>query len=221
MKFAIVTGGKINDKYVSGILKNEKFDQIIAVDSGLDFFKRTNIKPNVIIGDFDSVDKDSKKYFDSKENIKWITLNPVKDDTDTEHAIHYAIDSGASYISLFGATGGRIDHLLANISLLGIGLEKNIPIIMQDSKNKVFMLKDAKNFKIKNTKACNEDKKHFISLIPYTAEVKNVTLSGFKYPLHNYNMGGFNALGISNEIIGDFGIISFDKGILIVVEAID
>ena len=218
MNWAIVTGGEICDNYVKKIIKERNFDKVIAVDAGLDFFRRVDMQPDVIIGDFDSVDSSSKQFFINKSNIEWVTLNPMKDDTHTEHAIHYAIDNGASRIYLFGATGGRIDHLLANISLLGIGLEKNIPIIMQDSKNKVQMIQNAHNFMIKHQ---HEMPQHYVSLIPYTPEVKNVTLKGFKYSLNNYTMGGFNALGISNEIVDDYGVISFDDGIMLVIESVD
>ena len=53
-------------------------------------------------------------------------LNPEKDDTDTEYAIREAIRRGAMEIVVIGATGTRIDHVLGNISLLGIGLEEQI-----------------------------------------------------------------------------------------------
>ena len=61
----------------------------------------------------------------------------------------------------------------------------------------------------------------YISLIPFSEKVNGVTLEGFKYPLQNYTMGGFNSLGISNEIIADEAKISLASGQLIVVESRD
>ena len=61
-------------------------------------------------------------FVKKKNDIEWTKLNPMKDDTDTEAAIRLAIEKGAQSITLLGATGSRIDHVLANIELLGIGL---------------------------------------------------------------------------------------------------
>ena len=58
----------------------------------------------------------------------------------------------------------------------------------------------------------------FVSLIPYTNVVKGLTLTGFKYPLDHYD---FCSLGVSNEIIAESAEITFEDGILIVIEARD
>lgn len=92
----------------------------------MEFFRRTGIVPDVIIGDFDSVNADTLDFFKKKNDIEWTKLNPVKDDTDTEAAIRLAIEKGAQSITLLGATGSRIDHVLANIELLGIGLRHKV-----------------------------------------------------------------------------------------------
>ena len=64
------------------------------------------------------------EYFERKGQTEIRRLNPIKDDTDTEYAIRLAISEGARSIVLLGATGSRIDHVLGNISLLGIGIGK-------------------------------------------------------------------------------------------------
>ena len=61
----------------------------------------------------------------------------------------------------------------------------------------------------------------FVSLIPYTNVVKGLTLTGFKYPLDHYDLKGFCSLGVSNEIIAERAEITFEEGILIVIEARD
>ena len=61
----------------------------------------------------------------------------------------------------------------------------------------------------------------YVSLIPYTQSVKGLTLTGMKYPLDHYELKGFCSLGISNEIQEDVAEISFEDGILIVVESRD
>ena len=87
----------------------------------MNFFYRNKLTPDWIIGDFDSASSEALDYFGGQPDISWIRLNPVKDDTDTESAIRKAIALGAEKITLLGATGTRIDHLLGNIELLGVG----------------------------------------------------------------------------------------------------
>lgn len=138
-----------------------------------------------------------------------------KDDTDTEYAIREAIRRGAMEIVVIGATGTRIDHVLGNISLLGIGLEEQIKISLVDEHNRIRMI----NQPLTIRKA--EQYGKYVSLIPFSEKVSGVTLRGLKYPLTDYTMGGFNSLGISNEIVSDEATISFSSGELIVIESKD
>ena len=150
-----------------------------------------------------------------KEQIEVCMLNPEKDDTDTEYAIREAIRRGAMEIVVIGATGTRIDHVLGNISLLGIGLEEQIKISLVDEHNRIRMI----NQPLTIRKA--EQYGKYVSLIPFSEKVSGVTLRGLKYPLTDYTMGGFNSLGISNEIVSDEASISLSSGQLIVIESKD
>lgn len=114
-----------------------------------------------------------------------------------------------------GATGTRIDHLLGNIELLGIGLQNHIPIQIVDERNRIRMI--GAGITIEKEKQFGK----FVSLIPYTNIVKGLTLTGFKYPLDHYDFRGFCSLGVSNEIIAESAQITFEDGILIVIEARD
>lgn len=215
MNYLIVAGGYTDYEFAMDLIKKGGFEVIIAVDAGMDFLYHSKITPDVILGDFDSVDQEVFEYFENQPYIEVISLDPEKDDTDTEHAIHYAIDSGATKIIILGGTGNRIDHLLGNISLLGIGLQEGIEIEMIDANNRIRMI----NQPITILK--EEQLGKYLSLIPYSEKVKNITLTGVKYPLENAVIGGFNARGVSNEIVGDEAVISFSEGILIVIESRD
>lgn len=211
----IVVGGHIEDGFAKEFIVQEKPDFCIAADSGMNFFYRTGLKPDWIIGDFDSASGEALEYFKGQPDISWIKLNPVKDDTDTESAIRKAIALGAEKITLLGATGTRIDHMLGNIELLGIGLQNHIPIQIVDERNRVRMIDSG--ITLEREKQFGK----FVSLIPYTNVVKGLTLTGFKYPLDCYDLKGFCSLGVSNEIIEASATIKFEQGILIVIEARD
>lgn len=215
MKYLIVSGGYASDEFVSEIIRRGGFEVVMAADSGLDFLYRTGIMPDVIVGDFDSVKSDALDYFREFEHIEMCMLNPEKDDTDTEFAIREAIRRGASKITIVGGTGTRIDHVLGNICLLGIGLEENVKIVLLDEHNRIRMID--KPLVLKK----EEQYGQYISLVPYSDRVTGVTLTGLKYPLTDYTMGGFNSLGISNEIVDEEATISLTSGQMLVIESRD
>ena len=202
----IVVGGHINDIFAKEFIEKERPELCIAADSGMNFFYRNKLTPDWIIGDFDSASSEALDYFGGQS---------VKDDTDTESAIRKAIALGAEKITLLGATGTRIDHLLGNIELLGIGLQNHIPIQIVDERNRIRMI--GAGITLEKEKQFGK----FVSLIPYTNIVKGLTLTGFKYPLDHYDFKGFCSLGVSNEIIAESAEIAFEEGILIVIEARD
>ena len=61
----------------------------------------------------------------------------------------------------------------------------------------------------------------YVSLLPFTPQVKGLTLTGFQYPLEDYTLECYHSLGVSNEITAEKAQISFREGVLVVVEAKD
>ncbi len=215
MRFLIVSGGEATDEFVENVIKKGGFDVVLAADSGMDFLYRTKILPDIIVGDFDSVDPKVLEFFREHEQIDICVLNPVKDDTDTEFAIREAIRRGATEITIIGGTGTRLDHVLGNISLLGIGIEEGVRMELLDVHNRIRMTDRPVVLKKR------EQYGKYLSLIPYSGQVQGVTLKGVKYPLSDYTMGGFNSLGISNEIVDDEATIELTSGQLLVIESRD
>ena len=98
---------------------------------------------------------------------------------------------------------------------LEVVLEEQIKISLVDEHNRIRMI----NQPLTIRKA--EQYGKYVSLIPFSEKVSGVTLRGLKYPLTDYTMGGFNSLGISNEIVSDEASISLSSGQLIVIESKD
>ncbi len=215
MKFLIVSGGSLNKEFVTKVVGQGKYDRILAADSGMNALYAAAVTPDIIIGDFDSADEKILRFFQQNKAIDFCTLNPEKDDTDTEFAIRESIRRGADSITIIGGTGTRLDHVLGNISLLGIGLEEQVSMELLDEHNRIRMIQD--------TLILEKETQYgkYVSLIPYGGDVQGITLRGFKYPLSDYTMGGFNSLGISNEIVDNRAEIHFRSGILLVIESKD
>ena len=211
----IVSGGSLNKEFVTKVVGQGRYDRILAADSGMNALYAAAVTPDIIIGDFDSADKKILAFFQQNKEIDFCTLNPEKDDTDTEFAIRESIRRGADSITIIGGTGTRLDHVLGNISLLGIGLEEGVRMELLDAHNRICMIDHSVTLKKK------EQYGNYLSLIPYNGNVTGVTLKGLKYPLHDYTMGGFNSLGISNEIVDHEASIELTSGQLLVIESRD
>ena len=213
MKTLIITGGNSNIEFTKEYFLKYSFDLIIAVDKGLEIIDKLNIKPNYIIGDFDSINKDILKKYENSES-KIIKLNPIKDLTDTHEGINLAIKDGATDIKILGGIGSRLDHTIANIHILKEALDKNINCEIVNENNIIKLIN-------KNTTLKKDNNFKYISLIPLTTKVTGVTLKGFKYEIENIDLEIGKSLGISNEQIKDVANIELKDGILILIQSND
>lgn len=213
MNVAIVTGGHNNRLFLEEILNNQSFDMIIGVDSGTNYLYQSHIFPNIILGDFDSIDNKAKDFFESKK-IKFIEFPPEKDMTDTHIAIEYAIERGAREIVLLSATGTRMDHTLANIFLIEKYM-KQVKINIINENNNIQLIRD------KQLVALPMNHFKYISLIPFSDRVEGITTKGLKYELHDAILTRMDSLGVSNEFKKESCSISINKGLLAIIQSRD
>ncbi len=215
MKTLIVTGGTVDASFAVSYIRQQKFDYMIAADSGIHFFIQAGLRPNEVLGDFDSADPKQIAALRKDSSILFHQYQPEKDAVDTELALLLALDRGGSEIHILGGTGTRLDHMLGTVRLLGFAMDKGVPCFLVDPNNRTRLIRE----KTILTKA--EQYGKYISLIPLTTQVTGVTLTGFRYPLCGYTLCGFSSIGISNEIVEDKAEIALADGILILVEARD
>lgn len=213
----IVTGGKLDLAFARSFLETEKFDKVIAVDAGLESAEALGLVPDYIVGDFDTVAGPVVERFKQMPFIVWEQHKPEKNETDTELARSRALTLGCQKIVFLGATGGRIDHMLGNLHALYACMESGIQAYIVDAQNRICLLDEGRNF----YRSALWGK--YVSFLPYTQEVKGITLKGFKYPLLNKDIRRGQEVGlcISNELAEDAASISFQEGILICIESRD
>ena len=211
MRTLIVTGGNVKKEFLIDTIDKKKFDIIIAVDNGVKILNELNIKPNHIVGDFDTVNKEILDLYKKDTSIKIHRFNPIKDNTDTDIAIRVAVELHSDEIIIIGGIGTRIDHVLGNIQVLKYALDNKVKCKIIDENNEIQL--------INKTTILNksENDKKYISLIPLTEKVENINLKGFKYELKNGELTIGSSLGISNEILKEQAIIEFDNGILVMI----
>lgn len=177
-------------------------DILIAADAGLKHLEKAGVKPDCIIGDFDSLGKNPEG-----ENVT--VLKPEKDITDMHAAVNKGIEMGFDSFVLYGATGGRLDHTLANIQLIASLAERGLNAEIIDGKT---VIKAICNSGVE----FSEEYSGYVSVFAHSDICKGVTVKGLKYELDNAELKNTFALGVSNEFIGMRSCVSVENGTLIV-----
>ena len=204
MKKRIVIFG--NGRLHKTFLKHLKPDDyIIGVDRAAYWLLTHDIVPHVAIGDFDSVTKKELRLI--KKSVRIVKkYSPEKDWTDMELAIRYAAGLSPSEVFIFGATGTRIDHMLATFHLLDTH-------ILIDRNNRIRLIGRGKTI-------IERSSYRYISLLPYTKST-TLSLTGFRYALVRKTLQQGTTLGVSNEIIEKKATIQIFSGKAWVIESND
>ncbi len=211
----IVSGGMLEEEFVLPILKSEDTEFIIGVDKGLVFLHDHDIKPDYIVGDFDSVPRKLVNYYREEVDVPIREFNPVKDASDTEIALRLCLDLRRKEIWILGGTGNRIDHLWANVQCLQIALASGADARILDSHNRIRLLD--KSIILKREDAFGP----YFSLFPLELPVDDFSITGAKYPLKKHFLKPSDSLCVSNEFQEDEVEISFQYGKVILMETRD
>ena len=186
MRRCVIVGGADIGNYDcirSSLLED---DFIVFCDSGLKHLEALQVKPGLIVGDFDSRDN---PHLD----VETIALPCEKDDTDTVFAVKEAVKRGFDDILLIGVVGARLDHTLGNVSIL---------LYLDSIGKKGIIIDDYSEIEIvSNEPAYVEDSYAFFSLINITGTAKDVTIENAKYPLEHAEITCEYQYGVSNEVI--------------------
>lgn len=209
-KVIIVSGGSPPSASLFQTIYSDG-DYLIAADKGAEFFKCEEILPDILLGDFDSIHQETMDYFKGKTQIE--TYEVEKDFTDTEAAFEKALLKEPKEIYLLGCTGSRLDHLFGNLSLLLRGEEKGVKCYLLDDHNKIHLM--LKPGRLEKTFG------DYISFQGFGAPVEGFELKGAKYPLSNYTLKLGDSRTVSNEFKDEMISVTFDRGIVMVLQTKD
>jgi thiamine pyrophosphokinase len=201
-RILIFGSGKLHKKFLREIQKD---DYVIGVDRAAYWLIRQGRIPDIAIGDFDSVTKKELKLI--KKSVRSVKQYPrEKDRTDMELAIEYASGLAPAEVFIFGATGTRLDHMLATLHLL----DKHILI---DDKNKIRLIGRGKT-------VIEKASYRYISILPYTKSIM-LSLNGFRYDVSKTKLIRGTTRGVSNEIPGRQAHITIFSGKAWIIESND
>lgn len=207
----IISGAPVEDvSYVSTFLHLHPSAKIICADAGIRHLHTLQRHPDLIIGDFDSItppeDLDCER----------ICLPPEKDYTDTTHALQVVIDRGCKSVWIVCATGGRLDHLLSNLSLCEYAWERGCVCHILDAQNEVSFLPSGGTRVIPN-----EPNFRYFSLVPLDAELTGLTITGAKYSVNQVSVSRSTMFTISNECAANTVQIHVKKGRALLIRSRD
>lgn len=194
-----------------GTIHRKDEDIVIAVDGGLSYCGVLDLEPDIIIGDFDSMSQQERLAVETlKEQIpdRVIQLMPQKDDTDMMAALKLGLEWGYRSFRIYGGTGGRLDHTIANIQCLLFLKKQGAQGYLCDGSSMIFVMKDEEI-------RFQPGMEGYLSLFSLGREARGVNISGMKYPLADYTMTNDYPIGISNEFTGEQAVVSVEDGELV------
>lgn len=204
MKRCVIVGGAdINNyDYIRSRLCVD--DYIVFCDSGLKHLEDLQVKPSLIVGDFDSHDN---PHLD----VETIVLPREKDNTDTVFAVKEALKRGFENFILIGVVGARLDHTLGNVSIL---------LYLDSIGKKGIIIDDYSEMEIVSKEpAYIEDSYAFFSLLNVSGTAKGITIENAKYLLNNAEITCEYQYGVSNEVLtGKTAKISILEGKLLLIK---
>ena len=185
-----------------------KGEYLISADGGLRHIRELGLKPDLVIGDLDSISKDDSKWI-SENQIEIRKFPETKDQTDLELALLAAVDRGGDPITVVGALGGRIDQTLTNIFLLLMPELQNVDVRLDDGKEELFLIQ-AHGY-------VTGKKGDTVSLLPLLSPVMGIRTKGLKYPLKDEILFPERSRGVSNEMDSDKAEIRMKSGVLLCI----
>lgn len=177
-------------------------DFIIAADGGYRHCQEVGLTPHLLLGDFDSLGT-------PPENCSIQTFPVEKDDTDSMLAIKEGLSRGYRTFHLYGGTGGRMDHTLANLQGLGYLAEQGAQGYLYDE-SYVFTAIRNSSFSLPRRES------GIFSLFCLGPEAQGVSIKGGQYPLERGALSPWFPLGVSNHFVGNPVEISVEKGCLLI-----
>lgn len=201
----------VNGEKTQGFsVKVSAADWLVAVDGGLRHILAHKRMPDLLIGDLDSVDPRELAICEAAK-VEILRFPPIKDKTDLDLALDVALERRFKQIIIVYGQGSRVDHSLANLSILARPDLQEIDVKLDDGKTEIMLIKGPGKCVIV-TKPDD-----LISLIPWGLPAKGVTTQNLHYPLQDETLLPWQSRGVSNVATAKQAIISLAEGALFVI----
>jgi thiamine pyrophosphokinase len=208
----VITGGDRLDASVAARLPSldPERDVVIAADSGVDSALALGMIPHIVVGDLDSVSPDGLAF--ARERVREIIEMPTdKDVTDTEVALHVAVERGAHEIVVVSPGGGRMDHAHGVITSLFRPELSACRVQALIGEAHVHVLHAGDSLSLPRPHA------PVLALHAMNGITRGVTTRGLRWNLDNHDLEPWVSRGVSNEIVDDVAHVTLSDGALMVM----
>ncbi len=200
--FALIGNGKI-PTHATTITKLKSMQTFLCVDGGADKLIKLGFKPNIILGDLDSINKNKNDY-----NCQIVSLkSQVKN--DMEKSLEWCINHNIEILTLIGFSGGRDDQNITNIYIMKKFSDK-IKMMMYTNHSIIYCINQHTKIRCELGQT--------ISIVSFNNNTK-VATTGLKYPLKQSKLNS-PSHGISNISLGDHFTIQSSDWVLVFVNHI-
>lgn len=182
----------------------QNFGTFCCTDGAFHYLKENNFpleKLDFISGDFDSHSGKDTEIFEEK-----FIFTPDQNKTDFEKALEILIQKGTEKVSVYGGSGGEMDHFLGNLTV-AYKFQKNLEIKFYDNFSEYFFIPN--HFTVKHALG------KLISLYPFPF-AENITTTGLNWPLERENLTITDRIGTRNFAVKDEVNIQYEKGSLLI-----
>ena len=209
-------------------------DYVIAADAGYENLKAVGIAPDLVVGDFDSMEVEGVKgvtgpvkdldIFEDAEKAEYIhhlkrieldgvetrVIDPIKNDPDMLACVRIGMEQGYRSFHLIGGTGKRIDHSIANLQVLGFLAQQGRHGYLYGEHQ---LVRAIRNESVRFPK----EMQGYFSALSLSDECHGVTERGFKYIVTDVTLCNTMPTGLSNEFVGTEAEISVKDGTLLLI----
>ncbi|HEY8806243.1 MAG TPA: thiamine diphosphokinase [Candidatus Limnocylindria bacterium] len=185
-------------------------DIVIAADGGATRLGTAGRRPDLVVGDLDSLPADAKRQLE-RAGVAFEVHADEKDETDAELALDAALTRGADEIVVVGAFGGtRLDHLMGNVLLLAHEDFAAVDVALVTERATFRALQGPGTLELEGTAG------DWVSLEPLSEIARSVTTDGLRYPLRHEDLVRGATRGVSNELTDRRGSVELHDGLLLV-----
>ena len=203
----IIAGGSRPDPLVVNAVPTVAFS--VAVDGGADNARAVGIEIDALVGDMDSISQDCLAA--AKAAGVDIDEHPqAKDETDLELGFRRALAESPDKIVVIGIGGGRVDHQLANVAVLGAEEYRSVAVEA--------LVGSARLTVIRGNKTLFGALGETVSLLAINGRATGITTKGLQYPLNDEPLDGGSARGVSNVFAATEALVTVEGGALLAVQ---
>lgn len=196
---ALVGSSQFNAAHFQELDAAGVFDYVIAVDGGFASLEAIGRKPDMALGDFDSLGYAPK-------GLRVAQFSSHKDKSDMELALDRARSMRYDEVYVYGGLGRRLDHTLANLQLFALYSEKGLFVTAVDEDTSVVFITGPDTFEMPAVEAGT------VSVFSMNDRAEGVFERGLAYELDDAVLTNRTSLGLSNELIGEAVMIGVEKG---------